>query len=154
MARLLNFRQVFILSYEARLTRAQKALLCTVNTPHNCVDHACKTSGSRPIYQEREMTNGTHSVVSHIDSYDVILNTAQMRDALHVQKIRIPSEILDEETVITASVAREIGLRKASAKQAKQLEKTGQGKSQRVLQPQRLTALQESSRPSSILRRS
>ncbi|KAF7976628.1 hypothetical protein HWV62_5933 [Athelia sp. TMB] len=126
-------------------------ILCTVNTPHNCADHACGIGGSRPIYQEREMTNSTRSVVSHIDPYDVMLNTAQMRDALHVQKFRMPAEILDEQAVITASVAREIDLRKA-AKQAKQSEKTAQGKSRRVLQPQRLAALQESSRPGSTPR--
>lgn len=43
---------------------------------------------------------------------DLILNTAQMRDAVHVQRFRIPFQALDEVSIIQESVAREVAAQK------------------------------------------
>ena len=48
------------------------------------------------------------------DPNDLILNTAQMRDAIHVQNFRIPSTPLDEERIIQESVTRAINQRKSA----------------------------------------
>lgn len=54
-------------------------------------------------------------VVLHVrNPDDLILNTAQMRDAVHLQKFRIPPPALDERAVIDASVRRVIDQRKRS----------------------------------------
>lgn len=68
----------------------------------------------RYVYQERIRTDKTTRVVEHLSNpNDLILNTAQMRDATHVQKFRIPSIPLDEDRVIQKSVSRAINQRKS-----------------------------------------
>lgn len=57
--------------------------------------------------QEREKTEQTRPAVSHVSPHDIILNTAQMRDALNVQKFRIASPDLDEDSLIMESAIRE-----------------------------------------------
>lgn len=60
-------------------------------------------------------TEITSPVVEHLtDPNDLILNIAQMRDASHVQKFRIPSTPLEEERIIQESVARAINQRKSA----------------------------------------
>ncbi|KAJ6473443.1 hypothetical protein C8R47DRAFT_957896, partial [Mycena vitilis] len=55
-----------------------------------------------------------HSVdVTHNRSEDIVLNTAQMRDAVHLQPYRINSTPLDSDLIITQSAAQEIGSQKA-----------------------------------------
>ncbi|KAF7965797.1 hypothetical protein HWV62_41769 [Athelia sp. TMB] len=124
-------------------------ILCTVNTPHNCAAHECTTVNTRPVIQEREVTEHTRPVVSHLASHDVVLNTAQMRDAVHLQKFRIASEDLNEEIIITASAAREIAARKAgkitsSIPKPQPKPKSRNPASAPLGQPRRLAALQAS----------
>jgi len=89
---------------------------CTVNTQHDCSRNKCQTSGIRYVYQECMQTAMTTPVVEHLTNPDdLILNTAQMRDATHLQKFRIPSTALDEEMVIQESVAHAINQRKSAA---------------------------------------
>ncbi|KAF7975989.1 hypothetical protein HWV62_8148 [Athelia sp. TMB] len=94
-----------------------QTILCTVNAPHNCSDRQCGTSQTRPVYQERELTAYTRPSVLHVSPEDQILNLAQMRDAVHVQRFRQPSQMLDREHIILASAAKEIRRYDAQAKQ-------------------------------------
>lgn len=60
-------------------------------------------------------TRITTPVVEHLTNpNDLILNTTQMHDATHLQKFRMHSTALDEETVIQESVARAINQRKSA----------------------------------------
>ena len=60
-------------------------------------------------------TDITMPMVEHLTNpNDLILNTAQMCDATHLQKFQISSMPLDEETVIQESVARAINQRKST----------------------------------------
>jgi hypothetical protein len=94
----------------------KKDLLCTVNIQHNCAQHKCQASGNQPVYQERQQTMHTVKAIQHLNQpNDLILNTAQMRDAVHLQKFCLTSEPLDLEDVIMASAAREIKGRKGIA---------------------------------------
>ncbi|KAJ7502333.1 hypothetical protein B0H11DRAFT_1712900, partial [Mycena galericulata] len=93
-----------------------KDLLCTVNVQHNCIDNECGPTASIPVFQERSRTTQTIARVAHTRNVDdVILNTAQMRDAVHVQKFRLDAIPLDFETVVFQSAAQEIGARRARA---------------------------------------
>jgi hypothetical protein len=63
---------------------------------HNCAQHHCRTKETQPIFQEREKTDQMASAVSHDMPQDFVLNTAQMRDALHMQKFRVRSDMFDQ----------------------------------------------------------
>ena len=90
-----------------------------MNTQHDCHRNGCQTSGIRYVYQERIRTDITTPVVEHlINPNDLILNTAQMRDAVHLQRFRIPSTPLNEEIVIQESVAQAIDQWKVAGERA------------------------------------
>jgi len=62
------------------------------------------------------LTENTHAIVQHLDGpNDLILNTAQMRDAVHVQRHRVPSTELDTLSVVQESSARTIDARRMAA---------------------------------------
>ncbi|KAJ7294046.1 hypothetical protein C8J57DRAFT_1042339 [Mycena rebaudengoi] len=83
-------------------------ILCTINVQHNCEVHKCGPTGFQHVYQERELTQHTRAVIAHVgEPEDFILNTAQMRDAVDVQRFRIASPYLDADTVITSSILAE-----------------------------------------------
>ncbi|KAJ7633334.1 hypothetical protein DFH06DRAFT_1004418 [Mycena polygramma] len=91
-------------------------ILCTVNVQHNCVIHSCGPTGARPVYQEREETTQTRPVIVHKGAQnDLLLNTAQMRDAANLQRFRVDSVPLDADEIIMASVLREFEIKKAAA---------------------------------------
>jgi hypothetical protein len=117
-----------------------------VNTQHNCSEHNCGTEKTRHVYQERERTDQTRPVVVHRAPADVVLNTAQMRDAIHVQKFRHRSVSLDADQIITASAAREVIAQKVLRKQAETVPASTMPVAgmQHVGLPQRLAALQGS----------
>jgi hypothetical protein len=82
-------------------------LLCTVNTQHDCDTNKCTTSGFRYVYQERVQTQRRAPIVQHLRNPDqLILNTAQMCDAVHLQKFQIPPGPLEEPAIVDASVRR------------------------------------------------
>lgn len=95
------------------------------------------------MYQEREPTDQTQPLVAHSQHpEDIVLNTAQMRDAIHVQTFCLRSPILEENKIITASAGREVASKKAARKV---MEVTSAAKTtapQQVGQPWRLAALQ------------
>ncbi|KAJ7634017.1 hypothetical protein B0H17DRAFT_1164135 [Mycena rosella] len=91
-------------------------ILCTVNVQHNCHAHTCGPTGVRYTYQERERTEHIRPVIVHNGAQDdLLLNTGQMRDALHLQPFRVNSPVLDTDTLIMASVLREFDQKKAAA---------------------------------------
>ncbi|KAJ7601530.1 hypothetical protein B0H17DRAFT_1241343 [Mycena rosella] len=103
-----------LLSGERALLQASD-LLCTSNVQHNCIDNNCGPAGSRPVYQERQITNHTRAEIAHLQNpTDLVLNTAQMRDAVHLQPFRIDTPAMDKDTIIHQSAANEL----AAAKQA------------------------------------
>ena len=119
-----------------------------MNVQHNCAQYQCATTHVRYIYQERERTDQTQPMVSHSKHpEDLMLNTAQMRDAIHVQAYRLRSPDLDEEDIIMASAAREVAAQKAARKMS---EPTSSAKAlvttstlQQLSLPRRLAMLQE-----------
>ncbi|KAH9945634.1 hypothetical protein B0H21DRAFT_693918 [Amylocystis lapponica] len=89
-------------------------LLCTVNVQHNCTANHCGIMASRTVWQERQRTDQTQTAVTHNNPADLVLNTAQMRDAVHVQHFRIHSPILDPDHIIHTSAAREVTAQKVT----------------------------------------
>jgi hypothetical protein len=83
---------------------------------------------------------------------DVVLNTAQMRDAVYVQKFRQRSATLDAEQLITESAAREVVTQKALRKASESIpapKAATLASSRQAAQLRRVTALQEGSGASS-----
>lgn len=75
----------------------------------------CSPTDFRWVYEERERTDKTRKVVSHVNEpNDLVLNKAQMRDAVHVQRFRIDSDLLDADTITHASSINEVNLRKVA----------------------------------------
>ncbi|TRM70314.1 hypothetical protein BD626DRAFT_448805 [Schizophyllum amplum] len=97
-----------------------KALLCTVNVQHRCATHKCQATGTHFVFEEGDKSRPKRAArVHHASSpQDVVLNTAQMRDAVHLQPYRINSNIGPEEDVLTASSLAEVDKRKAAALEA------------------------------------
>jgi hypothetical protein len=136
-------------SFSGKLTELKlkiQDILCTVNVQHNCAGHNCGTANTRHIYQERERTDQTRPVVSHIVPQDIILNTAQMRDAIHVQRYRQHSEVLDADRIITESAAREVFAQKALQKSSETtLTPKAAAVPRNISRPQRVAVLQDTS---------
>ncbi|KAJ7844241.1 hypothetical protein B0H14DRAFT_2585305 [Mycena olivaceomarginata] len=83
-------------------------------TNHNCMDNQCGPTGLRPVYQERQLTDQTRALIAHSKNpTDLVLNTAQMRDALHLQRFRIDTQQMNTDTIIHQSAVSELA---ASAK--------------------------------------
>lgn len=95
-----------------------------MNIQHNCAANGCGATGHRPVYQERRRTEHTvPAVVHNRRPDDLMLNTAQMRDAIYLQRFRISSESLDMDDIVHQSAVREFNSSKKPAK-----ESTSQGK--------------------------
>ncbi|KAJ6503838.1 hypothetical protein C8R45DRAFT_894926 [Mycena sanguinolenta] len=102
-----------VLLTEERQVYKYQDFICTVNVQHNCMDNNCGPTASRAVYQERQPTNLTQAQIAHsANPTDLVLNTAQMRDATYVQRFRINSDILDENTIIHQSAVNELEARK------------------------------------------
>ena len=77
-----------------------------------------------------------------------------MRDAIHVQPFRLPSETLDSDEILMASSAREFASQKAMIAAEKTLSNAGKTSAvagvttQQVKKPRRLAQLQENARAS------
>ncbi|RDB18364.1 hypothetical protein Hypma_000365 [Hypsizygus marmoreus] len=103
-----------------RLVNA-KTILCQVNVQHNCFAHRCDDKGSRTVYQEREATSHTRPSIQHFIPDDLILNTAQMRDAIHVQRFRLQADPLDQPRAILEGATRELEAQKAKSNSEKEI---------------------------------
>ncbi|KAI6026560.1 hypothetical protein BKA83DRAFT_121163 [Pisolithus microcarpus] len=91
------------------------ALICGVNVQHNCAGNGCTGTSTVPVYEERERTTKTQQQISHRNPSDFILNTAQMRDATHVQQFRVQAQQLDRDWAIHMGAAAEFDARKLKA---------------------------------------
>ncbi|KIY48737.1 hypothetical protein FISHEDRAFT_42751, partial [Fistulina hepatica ATCC 64428] len=83
-------------------------ILCTVNVQHNCATHMCTNSGTARVYQERQTTAKTRSLIEHRTPADIVLNTGQMRDAVHLSPFVCRPAPLDEDMIIHNSAAQEL----------------------------------------------
>lgn len=91
-----------------------KDLLCTINVQHNCVEQHCKATGHQDIYQECQLTTHTWPTVAHNRVLNnLVLNTAQMWDVIHVQGFCITSESLDLDDIVYQSAVNELSALKA-----------------------------------------
>ncbi|KAJ7640099.1 hypothetical protein DFH06DRAFT_1271580 [Mycena polygramma] len=64
-------------------------LVCAVNVNHNCAAHQCKTTLTRRVVQERQLTERFENEINHeTQPNDCFLNLAQLRSAANVQKLR------------------------------------------------------------------
>ncbi|KAJ2979293.1 hypothetical protein NUW54_g11159 [Trametes sanguinea] len=72
-----------------------------VSTVHNCAAHNCKSTQTRVVFQERQMTSEREAEVLHaVEPYDRLLNLAQLRNAFLLERLvqsppRYPGEELD-----------------------------------------------------------
>ncbi|KAJ7877373.1 hypothetical protein B0H14DRAFT_2342375, partial [Mycena olivaceomarginata] len=73
---------------------------CTVNIQHNCADNKCQSSRTRVVVNEREKTSERSLAVQHISNADLIIKTAQMRDAAALNVLRWKPGPRDTETII------------------------------------------------------
>lgn len=95
---------------------------CAVNVQHNCVKHKCRLTSSRVVYQEHEVMDRLDKGVSHTVPDDVVLNTAQMRDAIYLSPFRPQMPSYDRDTIITSAAMLEIDERKRKKAKKDQLD--------------------------------
>ncbi|KAG6913997.1 hypothetical protein DXG01_002988 [Tephrocybe rancida] len=100
------------------LTLEASDIKCTVNVQHNCAKHSCTLGTEIAIIEERENTGQSYMGVLHKVPEDLILNTAQMRDAVHITPFHPRMPQFNREEVITRAALLEINDRKK--RQAKQ----------------------------------
>ena len=87
-----------------------------MNIQHNCHRNQCTNSGYENVRQERQPTDVQRRVIVHNNTADLLLNTAQMRDAIWMSPLRqsigvtAVREML--ETAIYQGVQTEIDKRK------------------------------------------
>ncbi|KAF9060812.1 hypothetical protein BDP27DRAFT_1491210 [Rhodocollybia butyracea] len=83
-------------------------LLCTVNTQHDCSRNPCTIEHDLAVRQEQEQTVHLKGRINHRGNVqDLVLNTAQMRDAKYVQRFRIAAQPLVSDHILQASAVRE-----------------------------------------------
>lgn len=86
-------------------------VLCTVNVQHDCISNQCHAEKVVPLLQEGEVTSELRERIVHRRNPDqMVLNTAQMQSAKHIQPFRVPSIPMDATEVILASIQKEITL--------------------------------------------
>ncbi|KAH7923808.1 hypothetical protein BV22DRAFT_1105892 [Leucogyrophana mollusca] len=104
-------------------------IICSINVQHNCAANGCTDDGLTTVYEEREATAKKQRRIEHHHIEDLMLNTAQMRDAVHVQRFRIQADDLDREQAILHGAASEIEGRKLKEKQKQGQAAKGKGAS-------------------------
>jgi len=92
-------------------------VLCAVNIQHNCAAHSCDTQGQTVVYEEREKTTRTKPRTRHFVPEDIMLNTATMCDAIHIQRFRIVAAALDRDHAIMLGAQSEVEAQKQKQKQ-------------------------------------
>ncbi|KAF9060901.1 hypothetical protein BDP27DRAFT_1370126 [Rhodocollybia butyracea] len=89
------------------LVEAYQMLLCTANVQHNCTQNPCTIEHDAPVPQEHEQTAQFKGQVHHRGNFnDLVLNTAQMRDAKYIQRFRITPQPLPLDHTLDLSTAR------------------------------------------------
>ncbi|KAJ7126468.1 hypothetical protein C8R43DRAFT_897899 [Mycena crocata] len=77
-----------------------KDIKCTVNVQHNCADNKCRSTRTRIVFNEREKTSNRALAVEHNSKSDLVVNTAQMRDAAYLDKFRWTPPALVRKNII------------------------------------------------------
>ncbi|OSD04147.1 hypothetical protein PYCCODRAFT_1364884 [Trametes coccinea BRFM310] len=108
------YRMPYVDLQESWVALQSKDVLCSVNVQHDCAKLLCSATGRREVRQERASTGLYKAAVEHLGppGKDLILNTAQMRDAVHVQRFRCATPQLASEDIVMGAVAREIDQQK------------------------------------------
>ncbi|KAI6003459.1 hypothetical protein F5J12DRAFT_906149 [Pisolithus orientalis] len=88
------------------------AVICCVNVQHNCAGHRCTGSSTVSVYEEHEKMTKTVKWIEHCEPLDLILNTAQMCDASHVQWFHTLVQQLDHDWAIHTGAAAEFNAQK------------------------------------------
>ncbi|KAG1749271.1 hypothetical protein EDB19DRAFT_1629684 [Suillus lakei] len=105
-------------------------ILCAANLQHRCQAHNCKDFASDVefVYEERMKSSKAKTVIRHVgDPDDLILNTARMHDAKHMQGLRVPVQPLDMNLAILEGAAREIRSRSDTTSGASMTSSAAQG---------------------------
>ncbi|THH18949.1 hypothetical protein EUX98_g8870 [Antrodiella citrinella] len=91
-------------------------ILCTANVQHQCAKFECEDSAFVFIRQERQLSDQTRPVIEHKEAQHLVLNTARMRDAVHMNLMynQVDPQTIDHslEEAVTAGVAAVIDARK------------------------------------------
>ncbi|KAI5990253.1 hypothetical protein EDD15DRAFT_2453804 [Pisolithus albus] len=92
----------------AWLVLPANALICCINVQHNCAGNKCTRSSTISIYEEREKTAKTMRRIEHRNPTDLVLNIAQMRNAIHMQQFRTQVQQMDRDWAIHTGAAAEL----------------------------------------------
>ncbi|KAJ7177170.1 hypothetical protein C8R46DRAFT_989326 [Mycena filopes] len=76
---------------------------CTINIQHNCADNKCRTARTRVVLREREATAERALAIEHLVQSDLIVNTAQMRDAASLAAFRWVPNPLNTANIVQAA---------------------------------------------------
>ncbi|KAI6037194.1 hypothetical protein BKA83DRAFT_4460283 [Pisolithus microcarpus] len=88
------------------------ALICCINVQHNCAGHQCTGSSTVSVYEECEKTTKTARCIEHREPADLILNTAQMHNAIYVQQFRTQVQQIQRNWAIHTGAAAELNTQK------------------------------------------
>ncbi|EGO28834.1 hypothetical protein SERLADRAFT_406227 [Serpula lacrymans var. lacrymans S7.9] len=84
------------------------SLLCSVNVQHNCAAGKCDLSGTRVVYLERERQAENEPAVRHFQTDLLVLNTAKMRDAKHIQYFATSPPPLNGDKIVQITCEMEL----------------------------------------------
>ncbi|KIK11231.1 hypothetical protein PISMIDRAFT_123099 [Pisolithus microcarpus 441] len=121
---LLEIFRVTGLSDTYHLPRIQASgwgLICCINVQHNCAGHRCTGSSAVFIYEERKKTMKTAQRIEHIFPSDLILNTAQMHNAIHMQQFRTEVQQMEHDWAIHTGAAAELNAQKIKQQKTSRL---------------------------------
>ncbi|KAI6028186.1 hypothetical protein EDC04DRAFT_2524283, partial [Pisolithus marmoratus] len=61
-------------------------LLCSVNLQHQCHIHNCTSTGATQTFEGHQKTHNAYPTIVHQGNlHDLVLNTAKMHSAKHIQ---------------------------------------------------------------------
>jgi hypothetical protein len=92
-------------------------IISAVNLQHDCHRGACGTTGTQALYEEREITTLSRTVVAHTDSEHYIVNTASLHNYAQIASA-LPSHLrtfsfhVESETTLRNDAALQIRLAK------------------------------------------
>lgn len=94
---------------------------------HNCAAHHCDDQAQELVREERKVTSRTKSKIRHFVLKDIMLNTAQMRSAVHVQLFHARVISINCEMAIHTGARSEVAAQKEKGKGGKGKNKKSSG---------------------------
>lgn len=97
-----------------------QAINCSANVQHNCAALKCKLTATGGVREEWEVTQRRKLVVLHnkpVPTDNIspwILNTAKMRDARYIQRLRVVPPALELDRVVHEGALKELNAQRAS----------------------------------------